>query len=109
MKKIISIVLAFGLLLCLCSCASNQEQQFIGTWVGLDENGESVELVIKKDGKEVKDSRYIFEWELVSENTIAILQESSIGTLSATGTLTNGTLIIESYNWTNAPFTLKKQ
>ena len=100
-------MLIVGLLLCLCACSGGSK--FCGTWIGTDDIGKKVEFVIKSDGKGVRDSTTIFEWEVVSENTIAIQWDSTLGTMSAKGTLENGTLTIESGNWIGTPYVLSKQ
>ena len=87
MKKIVSLVLVLGLLLCLCSCTS---KKFVGTWKCdswesyMGDEYKNAKIVLKADGSGtiLHDEEWVtyrLTWEKLDENTIMIYSENSDG------------------------------
>lgn len=95
MKKVFSLVLVLGLLLCLCSCVSSSDKKFVGTWKCdswkdfLGNEYKNAKIVLKADesGRITSGEGYVtipLTWEKLDENTIIIYYEESNGLTNST-------------------------
>lgn len=88
MKKVVSLVLIIGLVLCLCSCSSND--RFVGTWVcaswepAFGDTEINAKLVLRSNGTGTYQqgetwAAFPATWEKVDDHTIVVYSNSGAG------------------------------